>query len=65
MTGFFFVPLAAPAAALGLFLFAAGCTVNPATGEHSFTAFMSPADELRIGREQHPKILVELITEKN
>ncbi|MBO6784160.1 MAG: M48 family metalloprotease [Alphaproteobacteria bacterium] len=33
------------------------CSVNPATGERNFTAFMSPEDELRVGREQHPKIL--------
>ncbi len=34
-----------------------GCSVNPATGEQSFTGFMSPADEKRIGAEEHPKIL--------
>jgi predicted Zn-dependent protease len=34
-----------------------GCTVNPATGEQSFTGFMSPQDELKVGREQHPEIL--------
>ena len=34
-----------------------GCTTNPATGEDSFTAFMSPAEELRVGREEHPKVL--------
>ncbi|UUX51154.1 M48 family metalloprotease [Nisaea acidiphila] len=33
-----------------------GCSTNPATGEQSFTAFMSPEDELRVGREQDPKI---------
>lgn len=33
------------------------CSTNPATGEQSFTAFMSPQDEVRIGSEQHPKIL--------
>ncbi len=37
----------------------AGCTVNPATGESSFTAFMSPAEEQRAGAEEHPKILKE------
>ncbi len=37
----------------------AGCSVNPATGEQSFTAFMSPAEEIQVGREQHPKILEE------
>ncbi|MBM3601586.1 MAG: peptidase M48 [Alphaproteobacteria bacterium] len=34
-----------------------GCTVNPATGGQSFTGFMSPQDELRVGREQHPEVL--------
>ncbi|MBT7506997.1 MAG: M48 family metalloprotease [Rhodospirillales bacterium] len=34
-----------------------GCTVNPATGEQSFTAFMSPDKEREIGAEEHPKIL--------
>ncbi len=33
------------------------CSVNPATGERDFTAFMLPEDELRVGAEQHPKIL--------
>ncbi len=33
------------------------CSVNPATGQSSFTAFMSPADEKRIGAEEHPKII--------
>ena len=41
------------AAALAL----AACSVNPATGERNFTAFMSPEDELRVGREEHPKII--------
>ena len=45
----------APLALLAL----AGCTVNPATGESSFTAFMSPAEEQRAGAEEHPKILKE------
>ena len=35
----------------------AGCSVNPATGEQSFTGFMSPEDEARIGAEEHPKAL--------
>jgi len=59
MTPPFFIRLFAPMAVLGLFLFTAACTVNPATGEQSFTAFMSPAEEIRVGREQHPKILEE------
>ena len=33
------------------------CSVNPATGKESFTAFMSPADEMKVGAEEHPKIL--------
>ena len=41
------------AAALAL----AACSVNPATGERNFTAFMSPEDELRVGREEHPKVV--------
>ena len=36
-----------------------GCTTNPATGEQSFTAFMSPAEERRIGAEQHPRLVKE------
>ena len=44
---------------MGLALLLAGCSVNPATGERNFTAFMSPEDELRVGREQHPRILQE------
>ncbi|MEQ8194988.1 MAG: M48 family metalloprotease, partial [Rhodospirillales bacterium] len=35
----------------------AGCTVNPATGEQSFTAFMSPQQEIDVGRGEHPKIV--------
>jgi len=33
------------------------CSVNPATGDRNFTAFMSPEKELQIGRQEHPKIL--------
>ncbi|MCH8111491.1 MAG: M48 family metalloprotease, partial [Proteobacteria bacterium] len=34
------------------------CTsVNPATGDENFTLFMSPAQEARIGAEEHAKIL--------
>lgn len=54
----FYVRLAAPillAAALG----SAGCSTNPATGEATFTPFMSPSEEMRIGAEEHPKILQE------
>ncbi len=34
-----------------------GCTTNRATGEQSFTAFMSEEDEARVGAEEHPKML--------
>ncbi|MDH5187971.1 MAG: M48 family metalloprotease [Rhodospirillaceae bacterium] len=34
-----------------------GCSANPATGEQSFTAFMSPEREKEVGREEHPKII--------
>ncbi|MEE3000887.1 MAG: M48 family metalloprotease [Pseudomonadota bacterium] len=34
-----------------------GCSVNPATGDQSFTGLMSLNDEIRIGREEHAKIL--------
>ena len=34
-----------------------GCSVNPATGNKSFTGLMSLKDEIRIGREEHKKIL--------
>ena len=33
------------------------CSVNPATGERRFTAFMSPEDEKRIGGDEHPKVM--------
>jgi Putative Zn-dependent protease len=35
----------------------AACTTNPATGGSSFTAFMSPEEEKRVGAEQHPKLV--------
>ncbi len=40
-------------------LAAGGCAVNPATGEQSFTAFMSPQQEAAIGQEEHPKLVKE------
>jgi predicted Zn-dependent protease len=36
-----------------------GCSVNPATGESSFTGLMSESDEVRIGRENHAKVMAE------
>ena len=35
----------------------AACTTNPATGEKSFTAFMTPAEEQRVGAEQHARLV--------
>ncbi len=37
----------------------AGCTVNPATGQRSFTGLLSEDQELRLGRDEHPKVLAE------
>ncbi len=37
----------------------AACSVNPATGRSSFTGFMSPSEERRVGAEQHPEIVKE------
>ncbi|MFI4985998.1 MAG: M48 family metalloprotease, partial [Alphaproteobacteria bacterium] len=42
---------------LTLALLATGCTRNPATGEPSFTAFMSPTEEVSVGAEENPKVL--------
>ena len=54
----------APAAlALGLALatvapsLLGGCSVNPATGDEQFTAFLSPEDERRVGAQEHPKLV--------
>ena len=65
MTCFRRVTTAPASLALGLALALAataplalvGCGVNPATGEDKFTAFMSPAEERRIGAEEHPKLV--------
>lgn len=35
----------------------ASCSVNPATGKQSFTGFVSRADEMTLGKNEHPKIL--------
>ena len=37
----------------------AGCSVNPATGQSTFTGLMSESDEVRIGRENHAKVMAE------
>ncbi|MBI1244729.1 MAG: M48 family metalloprotease [Alphaproteobacteria bacterium] len=47
--------LLAIAAAGGL----VGCAQNAATGRSQFTAFVSPEEEAKIGREQHPQVLAE------
>ena len=46
-------------ALLPALLVLAACTTNPVTGKQSFTAFMSPEDEKRIGAEEHPKLIKE------
>ena len=48
-----FLLLCLAAGSLGL----AGCAVNPATGERSFTALMPPSKEAEVGREEHPKLV--------
>ncbi|MFZ9632780.1 MAG: M48 family metalloprotease, partial [Alphaproteobacteria bacterium] len=48
-----FLALLAASCALG------GCSANPATGSRSFTAFMSPEEEARLGRQEHPKIVAQ------
>ncbi|HMR33228.1 MAG TPA: M48 family metalloprotease [Geminicoccaceae bacterium] len=47
-------------AVAALALLAAACTpvVNPATGERQFTS-MTQADEIALGRQEHPKVLAE------
>jgi predicted Zn-dependent protease len=35
----------------------AACSTNPATGRSSFTAFMSPEEEVRVGGQEHPKLV--------
>ena len=35
----------------------ASCSVNPATGEQQFAAFMSPAQEQQVGAQEHNKII--------
>ena len=44
---------------LGTLLGLNNCTTNPATGKKSFTAFMSREDEIRIGTEEHPRLIKE------
>ncbi|WP_033067770.1 M48 family metalloprotease [Thalassospira australica] len=46
-------------AAIALSMLVAGCSTNRATGEDSFTAFMSPEEERQIGSQEHPKMVKE------
>ena len=34
-----------------------GCSVNPATGEQTFSGFMTPDRERQIGAEEHPRMV--------
>jgi predicted Zn-dependent protease len=43
----------------------AGCSTNPATGQQQFTALMSPAQEQRIGTQEHGKIMSSYGTIEN
>ena len=54
-----FISIAVAVIALaGLMLNLTSCvTTNPATGQRELTPFMSPAEERRIGAEEHPKML--------
>lgn len=47
-------------AATGCLCGLSACSVNPATGRSAFTAFMSPEDEIKVGDEEHPKLLKSL-----
>ncbi len=47
------------AAGIGAASLLGGCTTNPATGQQSYTAFMSSDDEKRVGAEEHQNILKE------
>lgn len=45
------------AVAAALILGGVAYTANPAAGKETFTPFMTPADEARVGREQHAKVV--------
>ncbi|WP_417828551.1 M48 family metalloprotease [Thalassospira sp.] len=51
--------LAGVLTAIALSTVVAGCSTNLATGEDSFTAFMSPEQEKQIGSQEHPKMVKE------
>ena len=46
-----------PTLAVALAALAACTSINPATGERQFTAFMTLAKEAIVGAEEHPKML--------
>lgn len=43
-------------ALVALVILLASCSTNPATGERQFTALMSPAQEQKVGAQEHKKI---------
>ena len=45
---------------VSLLLLLTACTTNPATGDKSFTAFMSPEQERQIGAQQHSRLVEEM-----
>ena len=47
------------AGGLAVALALAGCAQSPATGRNIFTGGLSPEDEVKLGREQHPEIVQE------
>jgi predicted Zn-dependent protease len=49
-----------PAMALAMAFLVGACqTTNPATGKREFTPFMSPAQEIQVGQENHPQVVAE------
>ena len=40
-------------------LFITSCSTNKATGNQTFTAFMSEGEERKVGAKEHPKIMKE------
>jgi predicted Zn-dependent protease len=45
---------------VSLLLLLTACTTNPATGDKSFTAFMSPEQERQVGAQQHSRLVEEM-----
>lgn len=44
---------------VAIFVSLIGCSVNPATGEKQFTAFLPESSEAKIGAENHEKVLAQ------